>query len=63
MSRSLAPAAAGSFATSRRGGLTFDDRMEIEAHRAKDRPTPWSALARRYGRCEADLKAAMEQPW
>lgn len=50
---------AGQFATSRRGGLTSAEIREIEAHRSKERPTPWSALAKRYGRCEADLRSAM----
>ena len=54
---SMNPAAAGLFATARKGGLTNEEIHEIEAHRAKARPTPWSALAKRYGRCEADLRA------
>lgn len=60
----------GAFATSRRGGLTATEIREIEAHRAKERPTPWSALARRYGRCEADIRALFapapdqtDEPW
>lgn len=52
----------GRFATTRRGGLTAPEIREIEAHRAKERPTPWSALAKRYGRCETDLRAAFAQP-
>lgn len=57
MSAAQNPTSAGLFATSRKGGLTTVEIKEIEAHRAKDRPTPWSALAKRYGRCEADLRA------
>lgn len=57
MNASMNPASAGLFATSRRGGLSNEEIREIEAHRAKDRPTPWPALAKRYGRCEADLRA------
>lgn len=53
---------AGEFATARRGGLTEVEIREIEAHRLKDRPTPWNALARRYGRCEADLRAVFDPP-
>lgn len=48
---------AGLFATARKGALTTAEVREIEAHRAKERPTPWSALAKRYGRCEADIRA------
>lgn len=51
---------AGLFATSKRGGLTGEEIREIEAHRCRDRPTPWQALAVRYGRCEADIKALFE---
>lgn len=51
------PAAAGSFATAQRGGLTVAEVFEIEAHRSLPRPTPWSALARRYGRCESDIRS------
>lgn len=53
---------AGLFATARRGGLTMEQVREIEAHRAKDRPTPWQALAARYGRPVADIRAVMESP-
>lgn len=72
MSRTATPQGpSGDFATSRRGGLTATEIHEIEAHRAKERPTPWSALARRYGRCEADIRAlfapppsvSSEEPW
>jgi len=48
---------AGDFATSRRGGLTQAELREIEAHRAKERPTPWQALAMRYGRPVAEIRA------
>lgn len=53
---------AGTFATARRGGLTAAEIREIEAHRARERPTPWQALARRYGRSEADIKALFIKP-
>lgn len=49
--------ATGSFATSRRGGLDQTQIREIEAHRMRLRPTPWSALAKRYGVCELDIRA------
>lgn len=63
MSRTATPQGpGGDFATSRRGGLTQAEIREIEAHRAKDRPTPWAALARRYGRCEADIRALYAEP-
>lgn len=62
MSRNATPQGpGGEFATSRRGGLTQTEIREIEAHRAKERPTPWAALARRYGRCEADIRALYAQ--
>lgn len=48
---------AGDFATARRGGLTAGELREIEAHRAKERPTPWQALAARYGRPVAEIQA------
>lgn len=54
---SMNAASSGLFATARKGGLSPAEVREIEAHRAKARPTPWSALARQYGRCEADLRA------
>lgn len=57
MSAAQNPTSAGLFATSRKGGLSAIEVREIEAHRSKLRPTPWSALARQYGRCEADLRA------
>lgn len=59
-SASINAVMSGSFAGQRRGGITQAEIHEIEAHRAKERPTPWSALARRYGRCEADLRAMFE---
>ena len=61
MSRSVSPGAAVDFSPRRRGGLTGEEIREIEAHRAKERPTPWRVLAERFGRCEADL-LAMFQP-
>lgn len=48
---------AGLFATARRGGLTRDQVHEIEAHRARDRPTPFQALAARYGVPEMEIRA------
>lgn len=53
---------AGSFATSRRGGLTHDQIREIEAHRAKERPTPWQALSARYGKPVEDIRAVLAAP-
>jgi DNA-binding CsgD family transcriptional regulator len=51
-----------SFATSRRGGLTTDEIHEIEAHRNRDRPTPWQALAARFGRPVATIQAVIYAP-
>lgn len=53
---------AGLFATSRRGGLTMSEMREIEAHRSRDRPTPWQALAARYGRSVQEIKAVVHPP-
>lgn len=53
---------AGLFATSRRGGLTMTEMREIEAHRSRDRPTPWQALANRYGRSVEEVKAVLHPP-
>lgn len=53
---------AGLFATSRRGGLSVAEIREIEAHRAKDRPTPWQALAQRYGRPETEIRDLFRKP-
>jgi hypothetical protein len=36
--------------------LSAEDMRQIEAHRAKHRPTPWQALARRYNVNELDLR-------
>ena len=36
--------------------LSHEDLQQIEAHRAKDRPTPWAHLAARYGVNEIDLR-------
>lgn len=47
----------GSYATSRRGGLSSAEMREIRAHRAKARPTPWQALASMYGRPVAEIQA------
>lgn len=49
---------AGAFATARRGGLTFEQAQEIGAHRNRDRPTPWQALAVRYGVSVIDVRRA-----
>ena len=51
----------GEFATSQRGGLTQAEIREIEVHRQRERPTPWSALAKRYARCEADIRALFDR--
>lgn len=51
-----------SFATSRRGGLTPDEIHQIEAHRNRERPTPWQALAARFGRPVADIQAVITSP-
>ena len=40
--------------------LTLEDLGQIEAHRAKDRPTPWPHLAVRYGVNEIDLRQMFE---
>lgn len=50
---------AGDFATARRGGLTMVEIREIEAHRCRERPTPWQALSARYGRPVAEIQALM----
>lgn len=57
-----AQGAAGLFATARRGGLSVVEVREIEAHRAKARPTPWQALAQRYGRPEAEIRDLFRKP-
>jgi len=36
--------------------LSIEDMHQIEAHRAKERPTPWAHLARRYAVNEIDLR-------
>jgi len=51
-----------SFATTRRGGLTPDEIHQIEAHRNRDRPTPWQALADRFGRPVATIQAVIYAP-
>lgn len=48
---------AGLFATSRRGGLTKAEVSLVEELRALDRPWSWQNIARRLGRCEADVRA------
>lgn len=53
---------AGLFATARRGPLSLEEIREIEAHRNRDRPTPWQALAARYARPVADIRAVLEAP-
>jgi hypothetical protein len=40
--------------------LSREDRMQIMAHRAKDRPTPWAHLAVRFNVNELDLRAMCE---
>lgn len=59
VSRGMSPSV-GAFATARRGGLSYEEMRQIEAHRAKDRPTPWQALAAMYGRPVDALKALFE---
>lgn len=53
---------AGSFATSRRGGLTGEEMRQIEAHRNRERPTPWQALSTMYGRPVDEIRALFELP-
>lgn len=40
--------------------LSAEDFRQIEAHRAKERPTPWAHLAMRYGVNEIDLRRLVE---
>lgn len=61
-STARSPSSAGSFATSRRGGLTNEEIRMIEALRAKDRPEPWQALSARFGRPVEDIKAVCSAP-
>ena len=51
-----------SFATTRRGGLSPEEIHQIEAHRNRERPTPWQALAARFGRPVADIQAVITSP-
>lgn len=51
---------AGSFATARRGGLTNEEIRQIEAHRARERPTPWQALSKRYAVSEISLRQLLD---
>jgi len=51
-----------SFATTRRGGLTTEEIRQIEAHRNRERPTPWQALSARFGRPVADIQAVICSP-
>lgn len=46
----------GLFATSRRGGLTPAEIRLVEDLRSGDRPVSWQNIARRLGRCEADVR-------
>jgi hypothetical protein len=41
-------------------GLSREDLHQIEAHRAKDRPTPWAHLAARFAVNELDLRQLFE---
>lgn len=50
----------GSFSTARRGGLPMEIVRQIEAHRAKERPTPRQALAKRYAVAEVTLRQMFE---
>lgn len=40
--------------------LSAEDWRQVEAHRSKERPTPWQALSERYGVPVADLRAHFE---
>lgn len=40
--------------------LSMEDLRQVEAHRSKERPTPWSHLARRFGCNEVDLRMMYE---
>jgi len=51
---------AGSFASSRRGGLTSDEIRMAEALRARERPVSFQNIAARLGRCEADVRRHFE---
>jgi len=42
--------------------LTAEDMRQIEAHRAKERPTPWAHLALRFGVNEIDLRNLFAPP-
>jgi hypothetical protein len=53
---------AGRFSAGRRGGLTSEEINQIEAHRNRPRPTPWQALAARFGRPVSDLQMIMAAP-
>lgn len=61
MSKTATPAGpAGNFATSRRGGLTKPEILLVEELRSGPRPWSWQNIARRLGRCEADVRAHFE---
>ena len=60
MSDHLYEGSASGFATARRGGLSGEQMREIEALRSLPRPTPWQALAERYGVCITDIKKVCE---
>lgn len=42
--------------------LSREDIHQIEAHRTRERPTPWAHLAKRYGVNEIDLRQIFEGP-
>lgn len=42
--------------------LSAEDMRQIEAHRAKDRPTPWAHLAAWYSVNEVGLRNLFEKP-
>lgn len=42
--------------------LSPADLRQIEAHRAKERPTPWAHLAARFGVNEIDLRQLLDAP-
>ena len=64
MSRAVNTSTAGDYcgrAVHGVSSLGYHELREIEAHRAKDRPTPWPHLAARYGVNETDLRALFER--
>ena len=63
MSKTATPQGpAGDFATARRGGLTRPEILLVEQLRSGDRPVSWQNIARRLGRCEADVRSFFAEP-